>query len=80
MSYPVTDNTITVTELWEVKCYNDSATSVFAVSRSTSSVFSYEGDATELSQYSSSPRGVTFTIGSGNYQFNDTFYFVTTSS
>ncbi|MEW6557166.1 MAG: right-handed parallel beta-helix repeat-containing protein [Elusimicrobiota bacterium] len=79
ITYPVTVDSMTVTELWEVKCVGDPS---FEVKRSSAigASFISDGTATEGSAYTSTARGVVFTIGSDAYSVGDVFYFVTISS
>jgi len=80
MSNVTTDDGKTLTELWEVKCTDASVTSQFAVKKGTGAVLQNDGTATEETEYTSSARGVKFTVQTGDYQLGDVFYFVTVSS
>ncbi len=75
ITYPTTNDNLTLTELWEVK-YNGSS---FDVRRGTWSVLTFDGTATVGSAYTSATRGVGFTAN-GTFQLDDAFYFVTVSS
>ncbi|MFH1957305.1 MAG: right-handed parallel beta-helix repeat-containing protein, partial [bacterium] len=82
ISSPQTSDGKTLTEFWEVKCTDASATSIFSVKRGTGNVLLLDtpSNAQELSEYTSSDRGVSFTVQTGDYQIGDAFYFVTVSS
>ncbi|MFA5780416.1 MAG: SBBP repeat-containing protein [Elusimicrobiota bacterium] len=79
ITYPVTIDSMTVTELWEVKC-TDAGLGYFSVKRGTFTPLTADGTATAQVPYSSTARGVGFTLLTTNFVIDDAFYFVTISS
>jgi hypothetical protein len=78
----VTDDSKTETELWEVKCTADGGTGSFTVKHGTGTVLELDSDspAEEGTPYTSTDRGVQFTIPAAAYEVDEAFYFLTISS